>query len=67
MSQVRTCKRGKTFSCIFAAGKINGRRKVVEKGGFVTKSAKGVAERLGHADATITQNLYTHNTEKLQE
>jgi len=29
-------------------------------------SAKGVAERLGHADATITQNLYTHNTEKLQ-
>lgn len=30
-------------------------------------SAKGVAERLGHADATITQNLYTHNTEKLQE
>ena len=30
-------------------------------------SAKGVAERLGHADATITQNLYTHNTQKLQE
>ena len=30
-------------------------------------SAKDVAERLGHADATITQNLYTHNTQKLQE
>ena len=28
---------------------------------------KAVAERLGHADATITQNLYTHNTQKLQE
>ena len=30
-------------------------------------SAKAVAGRLGHADATITQNLYAHNTEKLQE
>lgn len=30
-------------------------------------SAKGVAGRLGHANAAITQNLYTHNTEKLQE
>lgn len=39
MSQVRTRKRGKTFSYIFEAGKINGRRKVVEKGGFATKSA----------------------------
>ena len=29
--------------------------------------AKAVAGRLGHADATITQNLYTHNTLKLQE
>lgn len=28
---------------------------------------KGVAGRLGHANAVITQNLYTHNTEKLQE
>ena len=35
----RTRKRGKTFSYIFEAGKINGRRKVVEKGGFATKSA----------------------------
>ena len=29
--------------------------------------AKAIAGRLGHADATITQNLYMHNTEKLQE
>lgn len=27
---------------------------------------KGVAGRLGHQNAVITQNLYTHNTEKLQ-
>lgn len=39
MSQVRTRKRGKTFSYIFEAGKINGRRKVVEKGGFSTQKA----------------------------
>jgi integrase len=29
--------------------------------------AKGVAGRLGHSDATITQNLYTHNTASLQQ
>ena len=28
---------------------------------------KGVAGRLGHTNAIITQNLYTHNTFKLQE
>ena len=39
MAQVRTRKRGKTFSYIFEAGKTSdGRRKVVEKGGFATKS-----------------------------
>ena len=27
----------------------------------------GVAGRLGHANTAITQNLYTHNTQKLQE
>ena len=32
-------KRGKTFSYIFEAGKIDGKRKVVEKGGFETKAA----------------------------
>ena len=28
---------------------------------------KDVAARLGHADATITQNLYTHDTEEMQK
>ena len=28
---------------------------------------KGVAGRLGHANTAITQNLYTHNTEKMQQ
>ena len=38
MSQVRTRKRGKTFSYIFEAGKTSdGKRKVVEKGGFATQ------------------------------
>ena len=31
------------------------------------KAAKGVAGRLGHSSTLITQNLYTHNTKKLQE
>ena len=40
MAQVRTRKRGKTFSYIFEAGKTpDGKRKVVEKGGFATKDA----------------------------
>ena len=26
-----------------------------------------VAARLGHADATITQNLYTHDTEEMRQ
>ena len=39
MAQVRVRKRGKTFSYIFEAGKIDGKRKVVEKGGFETKAA----------------------------
>lgn len=29
-------------------------------------SPKGVADRLGHSDAAITQNLYTHITEKMK-
>ena len=38
MAQVRVRKRGKTFSYIFEAGKKDdGKRKVVEKGGFATK------------------------------
>ena len=39
MAQVRTRKRSKTFSYVFEAGKVNGRRKVVEKGGYPTKQA----------------------------
>lgn len=39
MAQVRTRKRGKTWSFIFEAGQVNGKRKVVEKGGFPTKDA----------------------------
>lgn len=39
MAQVRVRKRGKTFSYIFEAGKVDGRRKVVEKGGYATKDA----------------------------
>ena len=38
MAQVRVRKRGKTFSYIFEAGKIDGKRKVVEKGGYATKA-----------------------------
>lgn len=37
MAQVRVRKRGKTFSYIFEAGKLDGKRKVVEKGGYQTK------------------------------
>lgn len=35
--KVRTRKRGKTWSYIFEAGQVNGRRKVIEKGGFATE------------------------------
>ncbi|MBR1646919.1 MAG: ACT domain-containing protein [Selenomonadaceae bacterium] len=45
IAQVRTRKRGKTFSYIFEAGKTpDGKRKVVEKGGFATK-AEDIAKR----------------------
>lgn len=39
MAQVRIRKRGKTYSYIFEAGKVDGKRKVVEKGGFPTKAS----------------------------
>ena len=39
MAQIRTRKRGKTFSYIFEAGKApDGKRKVVEKDGFANKA-----------------------------
>ena len=54
MAQVRTRKRGKTFSYIFEAGKTaDGKRKVVEKGGFATKAE---AYKAGVA----TYNDYLH-------
>ena len=34
MARIRTRKRGKTYSYIFEAGQVNGKRKVIEKGGF---------------------------------
>ena len=37
--KVRTRKRGKTWSYIFEAEQVNGKRKVLEKGGFATESA----------------------------
>ena len=64
MSQVRTRKRGKTYSYIFEAGKINGRRKVVEKGGFPIKAAAykaGVEAYTGwlHGNIRITSESIT--------
>lgn len=38
MAQVRVRKRGKTFSYVFEAGKVDSKRKVVEKGGYPTKA-----------------------------
>lgn len=39
MAKVRTRKRGKTYSYVFEAGRVNGKRKVVEKGGFPSAAA----------------------------
>lgn len=50
MAQVRTRKRGKTYSYIFEAGQVNGKRKVVEKGGFATKDAAYEAGVAAYAD-----------------
>ena len=64
MAQVRTRKRGKTYSYIFEAGQVNGKRKVVEKGGFATKDAAyeaGVAAYTDwkHGDIGITSERIT--------
>jgi len=51
MSKVRTRKRGKTWSYIFEAGrKEDGKRKVVEKGGFETKEAAYDAGAAAYTD-----------------
>lgn len=50
MAQVRIRKRGKTFSYIFEAGKVDGKRKVIEKGGYQTKSAAYKAGVAAYSD-----------------
>ena len=66
MAQVRTRKRGKTYSYIFEAGVVDGKRKVVEKGGFPTKDAAykaGVAayNDFLHGNIGITSERVTVN------
>lgn len=51
MAKVRTRKRGKTFSYSFEAGRTpEGKRKVVEKGGFATKKEAYDAGTIAYAD-----------------
>lgn len=50
MAQVRTRKRGKTYSYAFEAGTANGRRKVIEKGGFPNKAEAYAAGVKAFAD-----------------
>ena len=51
MAKVRTRKRGKTYSYIFEAGRDeNGKRKVVEKGGFATQDEAYDASVDAYAD-----------------
>ena len=51
MAQVRIRKRGKTFFYIFEAGrKDDGKRKVVEKGGFATRKLTYDAEVVAYND-----------------
>ena len=51
MGKVRTRKRGKTFSYIFEAEKkANGKRRVIEKGGFPTKAAAYEAGTAAYTD-----------------
>ena len=65
MATVRTRKRGKTYSYIFEAGKtLEGKRKVVEKGGFPTKEEAynaGVEAytNFKHGDIGITSEKLT--------
>lgn len=65
MAMVRTRKRGKSYSYIFEAGKTaEGKRKVIEKGGFPTKEAAyeaGVAAFTSwkHGDIGITSERVT--------
>jgi integrase len=64
MARVRTRKRGDTYSYIFEAGKVNGKRKVIEKGGFASEDEAydaGVAAYSDwkHGNIGITSNRIT--------
>lgn len=71
MAIVRTRKRGRTYSYIFEAGQVNGKRKTVEKGGFRTKEDAynaGVEAytdfkhgNIGIVSDHITLNVYMDN------
>ena len=50
MGTLRTRKRGKTFSYAFEAGIVNGKRKVIEKGGYPTKEAAYEAGMSAYTD-----------------
>lgn len=50
MAEVRTRKRGRTWSYIFEAGKQNGKRKVVEKGGFPDRASAYAAGAAAFTD-----------------
>ena len=64
MAQVRTRKRGKTWSYVFEAGLQSGKRKVIEKGGYPTQDAAYVAgveafTSWKHGDVGITSDRIT--------
>ena len=50
MAEVRTRKRGRTWSYIFEVGKQNGKRKVVEKGGFPDRASAYAAGAAAFTD-----------------
>lgn len=59
MAKVRTRKRGKTYSYIFESGQVNGKRKVIEKGGYPSADAAYTAgveayTNWKHGDVGIT-------------
>jgi len=50
MATIRTRQRGRTYSYIFEAGWVNGKRKTVEKDGFKTKETAYNAGVEAYAD-----------------
>ena len=50
MAIVITRKRGRTYSYIFEAWQVNGKRKTVEKGGFRTKDDAYIADVEAYTD-----------------